>query len=116
MTGQRDLMVCVKRPAREEQISIATLFHFDIELKQMCGRLKPLLQYSGLIVKPTATDIAIDFLQADDIGRLGFDDLLDPLEAIAAVSAADPLVDVVAQQTHRKLHSMGGLTFWKASH
>jgi hypothetical protein len=25
-------------------------------------------------------------------------------------------VDVVAQQTHRKLHSMGGLTFWKASH
>ena len=107
-------MVTAKRPARQKQVPIAAFFHFDIKLKKVSGGLKPFLQQGRLIMKPAAADVAIHFLQADDIWRFGFNDLQNPLQAIATISTADPLVDVVTQQTHRKLHSMGGLTFKKA--
>ena len=45
-------------------------------------------------------DVPVDLLEADQVGVLVLDDLDDPLDPVTPVAAADPLVDVVAEQSH----------------
>ncbi len=52
----------------------------------------------GLIVELAAPNISIDFLQADDVWRLSFEDRQNSFQPIPSIDAADPLVDVVADQ------------------
>ena len=102
MPRHGNLVMASKRPARHQQVSIAAVSDLDVELKQMTGRLEPLNEHLWLIVKSTATDVSIDLLQADDVGRLGFDDVDDSFKAIQAVSAADTLVNVETQEPHAR--------------
>ena len=50
-----------------------------------------------LVVVPRPPDVAVDLLEADQVRVLLLDDPDDPLDAVAAVAPADPLMDVVAQ-------------------
>ena len=58
-----------------------------------------------LVVVAAAADVAIDLLQADEIGILGLDAVDDAVERIAAVATTDPLVDVPTQEPHQPPHS-----------
>lgn len=70
---QRDLVSGCDGPPRQDQISISSLGNFDVELIE-AGRLKMLGKQLGLIVVLAAPNISIDFLQADDVWRLSFED------------------------------------------
>ena len=53
----------------------------------------------GLVVVPRPADVAVHFLEADEVGLRLLDDPDDPLDSVAPIAAADTLVDVVAQQS-----------------
>ena len=69
----------------------------------MPGRGEVLCQQLGLIVVAGAGAVAIDLLQADDVGPGGFDNTDHALEVIATILPADPLMDVVAQDAQRRV-------------
>ena len=46
-------------------------------------------------------DMSVDFLQANEVRVLvGLDDLDDPLQTIAAIATANPLMNVITQKSH----------------
>src|SRR5262249_31159017 len=54
-----------------------------------------------LVVILRAPGVAGDFLQADERGVFFLDDMPDSVEPIAMIDAADALVDVVSEESHR---------------
>ncbi len=60
-----------------------------------------------LIVVMRTANVAIDLLQANDVGILVLDHPNDAFQAVAAIPAADALVNVITQQTHRKTIVLG---------
>ena len=66
-------------------------------------------QQVRLVVIPRGPHVVVHFLKANQVGLLVGDHLDDPLDIIAPVPAADPLVNVVAQKPHsvRSFKSLG---------
>jgi hypothetical protein len=53
-----------------------------------------------LIIEPAPSHETVNLLQTDQVGILRLDAVDDPRKRIPPVTAADPLVDVPAQQSH----------------
>ncbi len=66
----------------------------------MGHRVHRLTQPPGLVIVPRSRHIAVDFLQADQVGLLVSDDLDDALQAIAAIATTNSLMNVIAQNSH----------------
>ena len=98
--SQRDLMMCLKRPARQQQVSVTAGADADIQLMHVRGGFEMFGQHLGLMVKLRTLDVQVDFLQADDVGVLLLDDRDDPFNLVAPVETADAFVDVVAKEAH----------------
>src|SRR6188768_3510114 len=89
------------RPARDDDVAIATRLEPHGRLTQIADGVEVFGQQLRLVVKAAAADFAIDLLQADQIGILFLDHADYALEIVAAIAAADALVDVVTQKPHR---------------
>ena len=50
-----------------------------------------------LIIVSAAANVAIHFLQANDVRRLCRDDIQNAFESIATVTSSNPFMDIVAQ-------------------
>jgi len=61
-----------------------------------CG-VESIGQPVRLVVVARPRDVPVDLLKADKIGVLVGHDLHDPFERIAAITPADPFVDVIAE-------------------
>ena len=72
----------------------------NIQLVQAMGQLQSFRKKFGLIVIATATNIPIDFLQTDNIGRFRCDYLGDTFTTIKAIAPPDPLMNVVTEDSH----------------
>ena len=57
----------------------------------MRQRVQRLAELLGLIVVARSRDVAVDFLQTDQVGVLGLNDLDNPLETVTTIATADPL-------------------------
>src|SRR5262249_28625781 len=99
---QRHLELALEGPARQDQVAVAPLAVADGELEQVGGGAEVPGQQGGGVVVVGAAAVAVDFLEADEVGVGLGDDTDDAVEAVAAVAAADALVDVVGQQSHRR--------------
>ena len=97
LASERDLVTRAERPARENQVAVASALEPHVELIEVSRRMERLAEFPGLVVVPRSRDVTVDLLQADHVGVLGLDDLDDPLEAVATIATADPLMNVVAQ-------------------
>jgi hypothetical protein len=69
----------------------------------MGGRVEVFSQQPRLIVESRTPHVAIDLLQADQVGILRLDHVDDPIEPILPIAPADPFVHVVAQEAHQML-------------
>ena len=86
----------VQASARDE-VAVASVPESHIELIEMGRRVQCLAELPGLIVVTRSRHVAVDLLEADDVWVFGLDDLDDPLEAVTAITTADPFMDVIAQ-------------------
>ena len=93
-------MLAHQRPSREDQVAIDAATQMNVRLKEMAAGVEVFGQQPRLIVEPRSRHMPIDFLQANQIGVFGFDDIDDPGEMISSIAPPDPLVHVVAQQAH----------------
>ena len=59
--------------------------------------IKRLAELLGLVVVTRAPHVTVNLLQADQVRVLSFDHLHDPIKAVAAITTADSLVNVIAQ-------------------
>ena len=98
---ERDLVQVAGRPARQDEVAVAPLPEVDVELIKRSRRVEGLGEALGLVVVPRPADVPIDLLKADQVGGFLGDHPDDPLDPIAPVAPSDPLVDVVAQESHR---------------
>ena len=87
------------RPTREHEIAIATVADRHVRL---IDRMGPEVagEESRLIIELAPPHEPIHLLQADEVGILSLNAVDDPGEGIPPVTAADPLVNVPAQQSH----------------
>lgn len=95
----RHLTFIAERPARQNQVAVAAFAVRDVQLKQMRLDAELMSEQARLIVVVRAADMAIDFLQTDQIGFLFLDDFDDSFETVAAIGS-DTFVDIIGQQTH----------------
>ena len=100
--GEGDLVVGFERPAGKDQVAVAPVLQMHIHLIKLTHRVEMVGQKLGLIVKMGALDVPIDLLKADDIRIFLLDNVDDPVEAVPAILASDPFVDVVSKKSHRK--------------
>lgn len=98
--SQGDLMMCLKGPARQQQVPVTASADADIHLMHMRGGFEVFGQHLGLMVKLRTLDVQVDFLQANDVRVLLLDDGDDALNLISPVESADAFVDVVAEESH----------------
>lgn len=98
--AERKQALIAKRPTRQNEIAVSAFAVRHIQLIEMRLRAEMVRQQSGLIVEARTANIAIHFLQANEIGILFLNYFNNPFEAIAPV-AADAFMDIVSQQTHR---------------
>jgi hypothetical protein len=76
------------------------LFQPDVGLVETRDGTEVVGESFGLIVAARSRDVAIDFLQTDQVGVLVFNDRQHALQHITPVATADSFVNVVAQHTH----------------
>ncbi len=105
---ERNLVMRLERPARQKEVAVSSFAEPHIHLVGPLQVAEVVGQQLGLVVVAGAADVAVDLLQADDVGVLRLDDGEDPPESIAAVAAADSLMDVVTQDPHRWLNRFFG--------
>lgn len=101
------LMVTFERPTGQDEVSIAAVLDMDVELIEVLGKAEVIGQELRLIVEFRAADAPVDFLEADQVGVLFFNDLDNSLDPVPAIAAADSLVNVVANQPHVGFESVG---------
>ena len=99
--SHRDPMMGAERPAREDQIAVASSHGVDVLLKESTLRAKIAGQETRLLVVMAPGCVVGDLLEADQVGILPFDHLDNPIEMVSTVSATDPFMDVVGQKSHR---------------
>jgi hypothetical protein len=99
---QRHVRVPPKFPARQDQVPVATFLVRAIELVQVRARVQLSRQELRLIVKSRTADVAIDFLQTDEVRLLRGNHVDDSLDPIPTITATDAFVNVVGQQSHRR--------------
>ena len=97
---QADPMPARHGPPGQHEIAVGAAADGHVLLKHRM-EAKRLGQQPRLVVEPAAADEPIDLLEADDVGVFRLDAVDDPLERVAAIPAADPFVDVPAEQSHR---------------
>src|SRR6266568_170261 len=95
------MMMPLKRPPRQDEIAVAARLVRAIHLKERVLEVKVLGHQPRLIVEARAARVVIDFLQTDQVRVLLLDHLQNPFQAVAPVAAADALVNVVAEKSHR---------------
>ena len=99
VVAQADPMPARDRPPRKHEIAVGAIPHRHVRLEdRMAAEVAG--EQPRLVVEAAAANVAIDLLQADEIGILRLDAVDDPRERIAAVAAADPLVDIPAEEPH----------------
>ncbi len=100
LTRQLNLMMGTKRPSRQQQVAVSARLSANVELKHSMAEPQTLGKSIGLVVVPTATNVAIDFLKTNNVGIFNGDDVNHSVESVSTVSTTDSLVDVVAQHAH----------------
>ena len=101
LATQRDLVMGLERPSREDEVAIPATLEPNVELIEVRRRLEGLCQLPRLVVVPRPRHVAVHFLEADDVRVLLLDDPDDPLEAVSAIPPAYSLMDVIAQHSHQ---------------
>ena len=87
-------------PAGENQVAVSTPFQMHIHLIQRIGRVEGFGEQARLMVESRTADVAVDFLQTDEIGVLFLDNVDNPFNPVSTVAPADSFVDIVTQQPH----------------
>ena len=86
-----------KRPPRQDEIAVTAVLQLDVELKHVGSDVKGLDELTRLIVVPRSGDVAVDLLEADQVGVLILDDLNHPLQPVTSITPADAFMDIVAE-------------------
>ena len=101
LATQRDLMMAKEGPARQQQITVSTGLDVDVELIHSVGQFQAFSKKFWLVIEPTSANVAIHFLQADDVWRFGCDHVYNPLKPVSPVASTNPFMNIVAQQSQR---------------
>ncbi len=95
------LLPAAEGPTRQDEVAVAALAVWHVELIQMGCGAEALGQHRRLIVEARPPHVAVHFLQANEVGILLPNDLDNSFQPVAAI-AADTLVNVISQQTHHR--------------
>ena len=107
--SQRDPVTAQDGPAGQHKIAVGAAADMDIGLKHGVAA-EVATQQPRLIVVVAAVHEPIHLLQADQIGILRLDAVDDPTQCVAAIPAADALVNIPAQQPHAACSSHAALS------
>ena len=97
---QLDLMMAFQRPSRQQQVAVSSSLDMDVELKQAVFECKMRCQAIRLIFETAAANIAVNLLQAENVGFFSFNHFEDAVQSITSIATADSFVDVIAEYSH----------------